>query len=70
MTHFFIFTLFLLALLFFIFKKCLFIYFERKSASRAGAEKKRETQNPKQAPGSELSAHGPMWGSISRTTRS
>ena len=28
------------------------------------------TQNPKQAPGSELSAQSPTWGSNSQTTRS
>ena len=28
---------------------------ERKSVSRGGAERERETQNPRQAPGSELS---------------
>ena len=33
-------------------------------------EKKRETQNPKQAPGSELSAQSPTRGSNSQTTRS
>ena len=37
---------------------------------RGGRSRERETQNPKQAPGSELSAHGPMRGSNSRTTRS
>ena len=36
--------------------------------SRGGAE--RETQNPKQAPGSELSARSPTWGSNPRTLRS
>ena len=30
--------------------------------SRGGAERKRETQNPKQAPGPELSAQSPTWG--------
>ena len=30
--------------------------------SRGGAERKRETQNPKQAPGSELSAQNLMQG--------
>ena len=37
---------------------------ERESASQGGAERERgrETQNPKQAPGSELSAQGLMWG--------
>ena len=32
---------------------------ERQSVSWGGA--KRETQNPKQVPGSELSAQSPMW---------
>ena len=35
---------------------------ERQSTSRGGAERERETQNPKQVPGSELSAQNPMWG--------
>ena len=35
--------------------KCLFI-FEREGARKGGAERGRETQNPKRAPGSELSA--------------
>ena len=30
--------------------------------SMGGAERKRETQNPKQAPGSELSAQSPVGG--------
>ena len=38
--------------------------------SRGGAERERETQNPKQAPGSELSAQSPMRGSNSQTVRS
>ena len=33
-------------------------------------EREKETQNPKQAPGSELSAQRPMWGSKSPTMRS
>ena len=32
-------------------------------------QRERETQNPKQVPGSELSAHSLMWGSNSRTMR-
>ena len=32
---------------------------ERQSVSGEGAERERETQNPKQAPGSELSAQNP-----------
>ena len=33
-------------------------------------ERERDTQNPKQAPGSELSAQNLKWGSNSRTMRS
>ena len=33
-------------------------------------QRERETQNLKQAPGSELSAQSPTWGSNSRTVRS
>ena len=53
-----------------------FIYFlereretERQSMSREG-QREEETQNLKQAPGSELSAQSPMWGSNPRATRS
>ena len=43
----------------------MFIYFwERQRVSGKG-QKERETQNPKQAPGSELSAQSPTWGSRS-----
>ena len=48
----------------FIFEK------ERQSSSGRRAERERETQNLKQAPGSELSAHSSMWGSNSQTVRS
>ena len=47
----------------------MFIYFfrererERERESRGEAEKERETQNPKHAPGSELSAQSPTRGS-------
>ena len=40
----------------------------RQSMSRGGAE--RETQNVKQATGSELSAQTPKWGSNSQAVRS
>ena len=40
------------------FLKCLFI-FERDRARAGEGEGERETQNLKQAPGSELSAHSP-----------
>ena len=39
--------------------------FERQSTSRGGAERERETQNQKQAPGSKLSAQSPKRGSNS-----
>ena len=42
---------------------------ERQSASGEG-QRERETQNPRQAPGSELSAQSPTWGSNSPTARS
>ena len=37
----------------------------RDSMSGGGAERERETQNPKQAPGSELSGQSLKWGSNS-----
>ena len=43
-----------------------FIYLflrEREYTRGGGAERERETQNPKQAPGTELSAKSPTWGS-------
>ena len=44
---------------------------ERETEHKWGRGKKeRETQNPKQAPGSELSAQSPTQGLNSRTTRS
>ena len=42
----------------------------RDSAQAGEGQRERETQNPKQAPGSELSAQSPTWGSNSWTTRS
>ena len=50
-----------------------FIYFwdrERQSMNRGGAERERETQNRKQAPGSEPSAQSPTPGSNPWTARS
>ena len=44
--------------------------FERESVSEGGAERERETQNPKRAPGSELSAQSLMQGLNPCTTRS
>ena len=51
----------------------MFIYFWERERQRAWAgegQRERERQNPKQAPGSELSAQSLMWGSNSRTVRS
>ena len=48
----------------FIFEK------ERDRAPAGERQRERETQNRKQAPGSELSAQSPTWGSNSRTVRS
>ena len=43
---------------------------ERERESRGGAEREREAQNPKQDPGSKLSAQSPTRGSNPRTARS
>ena len=43
---------------------------ETETESRGGAEREGETQNLKQASGSELSAQSPKWGSNSLTARS
>ena len=56
-------------LFFLIFLTFLFI-FERQSMSRGGAERERETQNLKQAPGSELSAQSLTWDLKSQMVRS
>ena len=55
------------SLIFFL-NVCLFLR-GRQSVSGGEAERERETQNPKQAPGSEWSAQSPTWGSNSRTAR-
>ena len=52
-------------ILFFLNKVYSFVISEKESTSRRGTERERNTQNPKQAPGSELSAQGPTWGSNS-----
>ena len=39
-------------------------------AEEGQREREREAQNPKQAPGSELSAQSPMWGLTTQTMRS
>ena len=43
---------------------------ERGPASMTGGGAERERENPKQAPGSELSVYSPTWGSNSRIMRS
>ena len=58
-------------LFFFQFFNVLFISeTERDRAWTGEGQREWETQNPKQAPGSELSAQSPMWGSNSQTPRS
>ena len=42
---------------------------ERDTAWAGERQRERETQNPKQAPGSELSAQSPMQGSNSQTMK-
>ena len=44
--------------------------FERDGAQAGEGQRERETQNPKQAPGSELSAQSLMRGSNPQTARS
>ena len=59
-----------------IFKKnflCLFIFERERERGRAQAregQREREIQNPKQAPGSELSSQSPTWGSNPQTAKS
>ena len=43
---------------------------ETQSVSGGGTEREREIKNPKQAPGSKLSAQSPMWGLNLGTMRS
>ena len=54
---------------FFFLKKIFFnVYLFLRGRQRmrwGGTERERETQSPKQAPGSELSAQSPLWGSSS-----
>ena len=53
------------------FFKHLFVFETERDRARAGeGQRERKTQNPKQAPGSELSAQSPTWGSNSQTARS
>ena len=48
----------------------LFLKEKERPCEQGRAERERETQNPKQAPGSELSARSPTRGSNARTARS
>ena len=49
----------------------MFVFERERDRVREGEGKtERETQNPKQAVGSELSAQSPMWGSNPQTVRS
>ena len=41
------------------------LFFKRERARAGKGQRERETQNPKQAPGSMPSAQSPMWGSNS-----
>ena len=47
----------------------MFIYFERETENMSRGETERETRNPKQTPGSKLSAQSLMQGSNSQTMR-
>ena len=49
---------------------CLFLREREHDQGRGGEEREIHTQNPKQAPGSELSAPSPTWSLNSRTVRS
>ena len=48
----------------------MFIFWERERVWAGEGQRERETQNPKQAPGSELSARSPTRGSNPQTVRS
>ena len=48
----------------------MFIIFERDRVQAGEGQRESETQNPKQAPGSEVSAQSPTRGPNSRTVRS
>ena len=56
-------------LVFCVFNVHLFLR-QRETENEQGRVRERETQNLKQAPGSELSAQSLTWGSNSRTARS
>ena len=56
--------------LFNFFKKSIYLFLRERERERESTQAGEETQNPKQAPGSELSTQSPMQGSNSRTVRS
>ena len=58
-----------LTVLFFNFFYVYLFLRQRETEHEQGRVRERETQNLKQAPGSELSAQSPTWGSNSRTAR-
>lgn len=58
-----------LSFFFFFFNVYLFLR-ERETECEPGSGRERGRQNPKQAPGSELSAQSPTWGLNPRTMRS
>ena len=47
---------------YFIFNFLMLFIFERERGQAGEEQRERETQNPKQASGSELSAQSPTWG--------
>ena len=60
-----------LSLFYFFNALCIFESERDRQRARAGeGQRERETQNPQQAPGSELSAPSPTWGSNPRAIRS
>ena len=60
----------LVATCFFFFFNCLFIFERQRDRARAGEGQRKETQNLKQAPVSELSAQSLIRDSDSQTARS
>ena len=71
--YYYFFNLAFLPLFFFFFNffKVVYLFLrQRETEHERGRVKERETQNPKQAPGSELSAQSPTRGSNPRTARS
>ena len=62
---------FIFLIFFFKFFSTFYLFLEQRETEHEwGRGRERETQNRKQAPGSELSAQSPTWGLNSRTVRS